>query len=258
MTSLADIQRRFAAGVPGDPSDALALFADDGRQAHRFEIHRNNTFASLKSVLEDAFPTVSALLGDTLFQRLSAAFVRSAPPTGHHLLDYGAELVPFIARSEPLQAMPWLADTARLDWAMHTAFSAAEEPAATPDDLAALPPESLPLAIMPLRDSARLLRSDWPVHAIHMNPRTVAADGCAPRAEQVLVIRPDADVIAITLEQAAYRFLLELDAGRPLGEAAMATQEFDPGFDLQGVLAHHLANGHFSKPRIQEPQGEAP
>lgn len=254
MTGLAELQSRFAASITGDPSGVLPMLADDGRQSDRFEIHRNNTFASLKSVLEEAFPTVAAVLGQEMFQRLSAAFVRNHPPRINHLLDYGGELPVFIGRSEPLAQWPWLGDAAALDWAVNAAYGAADAEPLAPDDLAALPPEQLVETQLPLLPSAALLRSDWPVHAIWMNPGE--AVDVRPRAEAVLVIRPGVEVMALPLDPAEFAFLEALTAGHPLGKAAAAGQAADPGFDIQGVLARHLAGGHFARTPSSHKEGE--
>lgn len=254
MTRLAELQNRFAASVTGDPADVLPLLADDGRRADRFEIHRNNTFASLKSVLEEAFPSVVAVLGETMFQRLSAAFVRNHPPRINHLLDYGAELPDFIRRSEPLSGWPWLGDVAALDWAVNAAYGAEDAETLSPDDLAALPPEQLVEARLPLLPSAMLVRSEWPIHAIWMNPGE--ATGIRQRGEAVLVVRPGVEVMTLPLDLAAFVFLEALASGHPLGHAAAAGQAADPAFDIQGVLARHLAGGHFARTPISHSEGE--
>ncbi|WP_417518963.1 putative DNA-binding domain-containing protein [Minwuia sp.] len=245
MSRLADMQRRFAEGVSGDAAPVLDLIHDDGRQADRFEIHRNNTFASLKSVLADAFPAVQTVLGEQMFQRLSAAFVRNLPPRMNHLLDYGSELPDFIRRSEPLSAWPFLGDLAALEWAVNAAYGAPDAASLGPDDLAGLPPEELVAQSLPLLPSASLIESEWPVHAVWMAPENTV--DIAPRPQHVLVIRPDVDVIAIPLDRPEHVFLTALMSGASLGEAAVASQSADPAFDLQGALARHLAGGHFAR-----------
>ncbi len=256
MTGLAELQARFVRGVTGSPDDVLPLLLDDSRQADRFEIHRNNTFASLKAVLEDAFPTVARIVGPQLFPQLSAAFVRHAPPAENHLLNFGAGLAEFISLSEPLAHLPFLADTARLDWAINAAYDAADAESLAPDDLTDLPPDGLTELKLPLLPSAEMLGSEWPIHAIWMNPDVVTYEGFGKREQCVLVIRPSVDVIAITLDLVEHRFLLELDEGRTLGEAAVIAQAVDPAFDLQSVLANHLASGHFARAAAPAGQGE--
>lgn len=259
MTALRDIQETFAAAVTAGGDDILELLAADGRQADRFEVHRNNTFASLMAVLEEAFPTLAAVLGEEFFRRMSAAYIRHDPPKANHLLDYGQGLADFVRLSEPLADRPWLGDVADLDWAVNAAYGAADCETLTPDFLAAIPPEQLAEVRLPLKPGAALIRSDWPVHAIRMNP--AVADGSsrlAQRSEAVLVIRPDVDVIAIPVSAAEHVFLAALDGGRTLGEAAVAALDCDPAFDIQSALARHLAGGHFTRTPNPEEQGEQP
>ncbi|WP_164516502.1 DNA-binding domain-containing protein [Minwuia thermotolerans] len=246
MSGLAELQRRFAESVAGKPDPILDALVDDGRQADRFDVYRNNTFASLREVLANTFPAIVAIIGEDLFGRLSAAFVRHAPPRANHLLDYGAELPGFIALSEPLQRWPFLADVARLEWAVNAAYGAPEATPVDPSGLSGLAPVDLMALCLALHPSAALIASDWPVHAIRMNPQS-AADPAAiqPRPEAALVARPETEVICLPLHPAEQAFLAALAEGRTLGEAAERCQQADPGFDLQGALARHLAGGLF-------------
>jgi hypothetical protein len=255
MTALRDMQERFASAVTGDDS-VLGFLTDDGRQADRFEVHRNNTFASLIAVLEDVFPTVVAVLGETLFRRLASAYVRHEPPKMNHLLEYGTGLPAFVRMSEPLADRPWLGDVAALDWAVNEAYGAADVDALLPDDLATMAPEQLTETRLPLKPGACLVRSEWPIHAIRMNP--AVADGpsrLAERSEAVLVIRPEMDVIAIPVSVGEHVFLNALAAGSTLGEAAVDAMDAEPSFDIQGALARHLASGHFARIPNPEKQG---
>lgn len=257
MTALREIQECFASAVTAGGDAALNMLADDGRQADRFEVHRNNTFASLMAVLEDAFPTVAAVLGENLFGRLAAACIRHEPPVMNHLLEYGAGLPDFIRMSEPLSDRPWLGDVAVLDWAVNAAYGAADGEALLPDDLAAIPPEKLADVRLQLKPGAGLVHSDWPIHAIRMNPAVAeGASRLAERRETVLVIRPDLEVIAIPISWAEHVFLSALSAGHALGGAAVAALEADPSFDIQGALARHLAGGHFARTPNPDKEGE--
>lgn len=257
MSSLADLQRRFADGVAGDPAAVLPALADDGRQADRFAVYRNNTYASLREVLENAFPTVLAIVGAALFGRLSDAYFRHAPPKANHLLDYGAGLPAFIAMSEPLADWPWLADAARLDWAVADAYGAPEAEPVAPEALGGLAPAALLALRLELHPSAQLLRSEWPVHAIRMNPSIAAEPGAlTERSEAALVVRPEAEVLCLPLHPAEHAFLAAIAGGAPLGRAAEASQQADPAFNLQGALARHLAGGLFVRAETNDQEGD--
>lgn len=257
MTALREIQETFATAVTSGGYDVLHLLADDGRRADRFEVHRNNTFASLMAVLQEAFPTINAVLGEEFFRRMAAAYIRHDPPKENHLLDYGEGLADFIRMSEPLADRPWLGDLAALDWAVNAAHGAPEAATLTPDALAAIPPAQLTDTRLPLKPGTVLVGSDWPIHAIRMNP--AVADGSsrlAQRSEAVLVIRPELEVIALPVSSSEHDFLSALQKGKTLGEAAVAALENDPAFDIQGALARHLAGGHFARTPNPEEQGE--
>lgn len=248
MTALADIQARFAAGVLRGSDLSLADLEDDGRQAVRFEVYRNNTYASILDVLAGTFPTVQTLLGEALFTRLVTAFIRNAPSRANHLLDYGAELPGFIALSEPLAEQPWLPDVARLDWARDAAYVAADAMPVDPALLQGLTPEALMDLRLVLIPSATVLASDWPVHAIWMNADSFRAGNARQRREHVLVARPGMQVETIPLQGAEHALLATLRDGGTLGEAAMAAQETDPSFDLMTAFAGHLSGGLFTAP----------
>ncbi|MEC9344932.1 MAG: DNA-binding domain-containing protein [Pseudomonadota bacterium] len=258
MSDLAAIQRDFAAGVLRGERAILDALADDGLREGRFGIYRNNTFASIRIVLANSFPTVAAIVGEELFGRLAAAYVRHAPPVERHLMDYGASLPDFIAASEPTAAWPWLGDCARLDRARDEAYVAADATPLSATDLAGMGAEDL-LALRPgLVPSARLLASAWPVHALWMNPEAGARPGSIePRAERVLVVREGMELVTLPLVAAEHEFLAGIARGEDLGSAALAAQETDPAFDIMGAFARHLAGGVFLRPgapRIAEPE----
>lgn len=252
MSRLADIQGRFADGVLRGSDGILADLEDDGRQAPRFEVYRNNTHASILAVLADAFPTLQALLGEALFTRLGTAFIRNAPSCANHLLDYGAALPDFIARSETLADRPWLVDAARLDWARNAAYGAADAVPMTAATLQELAADQL-LALRPqLIPSAAVLASDWPVHAIWMQPETLRDGPVSRRSEAVLVARSGMQVETSLLHPAELALLVTLRDGGTLGDAALAAQQADPAFDLMTAFAGHLSAGIFTQ-RSQPP-----
>ncbi|MDF1733669.1 MAG: DNA-binding domain-containing protein [Minwuia sp.] len=253
MSTLLEIQSRFAAGVFQGSEEILADLLDDGRQAARFAVYRNNTHASILEVLADAFPTVKRLLGARLFTRLVTAFIHHAPSRANHLLDYGAELPDFIALSEALAEQPWLPDVARLDWARNAAYGAAEATATDAGALQGLTAEAL-MALRPeLIPSATLLTSDWPIHAIWMTADAASDGTVARRPEAVLVARPAMQVQTSLLHPAEHALLLTLQGGGTLGEAAVAAQQTDPAFDLMTAFAGHLSAGIFTHRGNEDP-----
>ena len=101
MPTLAELQRAFARGIDGDPSDAGHWIVDDGIDpAARLGIYRNNVDAIVAQYLNAAFPAVARLGGDEFvivlpdagaqMAEVMAAAVREAITRPIHLREHGA------------------------------------------------------------------------------------------------------------------------------------------------------------------------
>lgn len=112
--------------------DAIPLHlgeSAEGDFAQRFAVYRNNVRASRTEALRQGFPVLAQLLGADYFTALAAVFIQQHPPRSAALHEYGAELADYIAGFQPLSALGYLADIARLEWARLCAFHAADAPA---------------------------------------------------------------------------------------------------------------------------------
>jgi hypothetical protein len=127
--------------------------------------YRGNAALIAERALAAAFPTVQQLLGAESFAQLAQAAWHELPPHRGDLAWFGAELPAWIERDPQLASEPYLADVARVDWAVHTIEHAAdiEQP---PADLALLA-EADPSALrVKLRPGLALVVSRWPVATI--------------------------------------------------------------------------------------------
>ena len=73
--------------------------------------------------------------------------VRATPPTSPLLFEYGRDFPAFIEAYEYAQAMPWLADVARIERAWLDAYHAADAAPISAETLAAIPPTRLAGAV---------------------------------------------------------------------------------------------------------------
>ena len=213
----------------------------EGRtDARRFAVYRNNVAVGLIATLEMRYPVTRRLLGEVFFRALARAFIVERKPASPVLIHYGIDFPTFIETFAPVRDVVYLSDVARLENAWVEAYHAAE---ATPLGLAALStmaPERLGGAVLSFHPSARLLRlahpaaSIWAAHQEHGEPRT--PEGWTP--EDVLVVRPNADVAVRVLPPGGYDFATALMAGASLAEAAapLADNGVDPGPHLVGLI----------------------
>jgi hypothetical protein len=207
-------------------------------------IYRANGRALARRALAAAFPTVEGLIGGEAFAGLSHAFWQRQPPSCGDIARHGAGLPAFIAADAQLADEPYLADSARLDWAIHVAETAADGSGAAPglQRLAEGDPDALWLQ---LRPGLALLRSPWPVAAIWRAQRSQAAadfdiarDALAQRrGDDVLVWRDGWRAAVSTLEAPAARFTAAVLDGQPL---AQALREAGDAFDFERWLLQAL------------------
>lgn len=124
--ALREVQRRFLAGIIAGDAGAEALIVDDRRVGarKRLDIYRNNYRASLIGVLSDHFERLHAWLGDAQFDNVAAAYMTAHPSGTRNLRYYGGAFPEFLAEHFPDDGE--LAELAEIDWALRSAFDAAD------------------------------------------------------------------------------------------------------------------------------------
>ncbi len=153
------------------------------RRQRGMQAYQANAGASAERALASSFPTVQALMGDESFAALARAFWHARPPVRGDLACFGEGLPAFIADSEQLIDVPYLADSARLDWLLAVAEHAADATTdvASLNLMAELTPPTLKLELMP---GVALLASAYPVVSVwraHQAGEDAAAQWAAAR-----------------------------------------------------------------------------
>lgn len=134
---------------------------DAGLQAYR-----GNARVLAARVLAAAYPTILALLGEEALAAAATELWRQRPPTSGDLGEWGADLPAWLQTRPDLQAWPYLADCARLDWAVHRSELAADAAfdATSLQLLGEAAPTELRLHLMP---AVAIVTSPWPIVALH-------------------------------------------------------------------------------------------
>ncbi len=233
----------------------------DGDPAHRgWQVYQANAHAGAARALASAFPTVRALVGEASFEAMARAYWHACPPVRGDLSWLGEGLPEFIDTAECLADEPYLADSARLDWALHRCEAAADTDPAGLASLSALadaPPDKLRLWLAP---GARLIRSAHPIVAVwkaHQALSDGAVDPFAPvreafanrRGECAWVRREGwrAGVEAVDEPTAAFIDALAPDAGSPhAGSLAQALHAAGPGWRFDAWLLDAARRGFVS------------
>lgn len=243
MSADADFAARFSgallpAGVDAPPGLKTWNGSDPMK---RFSIYRNNVAVSLVEALADAYPVVRALVGEDFFRAMAGEFVRRSPPQSPVLAWYGAGFAEFVEGFAPAAALPYLADTARLEWLRVESWHAMDATPMSPVAISALLADAarLPDARFVLHSAVRVMNSAYPVvslWAAHQmeDPAAVLADIDLAHAESALLMRPALDVEIFLVSREMADFVRHLRNRQPLGPAA-GSGEFDLGTTL-GLL----------------------
>ena len=231
-------QTAFTAALLDPDAPVPADLADpQGRPAgRRFSVYRNNVAVSLTEALETAFPVLRKLVGDEFFAAMAGVFLRQHPPASPLMMHYGAEMPAFLEVFDPVKSLPYLPDIARLEIAIRQSYHAADSRPLAPEALQSLPPDQLMQARIMLAPALRLIRSDWPVHAIWA---ANMAGGPKPemRPQAALVMRPGFDPVVICADQPMADFIDALLRGHPFAAALDAA---GARFDLSAALTQLL------------------
>jgi len=221
------------------------------RDGVRFErglqAYRANAGALAERSLAAAFPTVRQLVGEASFAVLARAFWHACPPMQGDAAEWGAELAPFIAADAQLADEPYLADIARLEWALHRAERAADGPASPAglERLAEADPARLRVVLRPgtaLVVSAAPIVTIWQAHRSDAADRfaAVRAAFAAGRGENALVQRRGWKAEPSAVDAPVARFSAALLAGATL---ASALTEGGADFDFEHWLIGALHGG---------------
>lgn len=246
MPELLRLQSDFAAALRQRDETAAVrhwLAGDAGLAERRMALYRGNMVAAAAKALSAAYPVIRQVVGEEFFHGLAREYQRGTPSASGDLNHFGAGFDAFLARFEHVQSMPWLPDLARLEWAAHRAYGAADAPEWDPASLGAVAPERQPAIRFEWSPGLALVASPYPVvrvWTIHQPGYAgeFSVDWAVP--ETALVARDGFAVEVTVCSPADAAFLAASLAGQPLGDAAEAALRLHPDFDLGALLARAI------------------
>jgi uncharacterized protein (UPF0276 family) len=236
VADMAALQARFGAALLDvTPGATLAPYLKGDVQ--RLDIYRTALAAHRTRALASSYPVLRRLLGAAAFDTLAHAYARAHPPQDPDLNRFGALLADDVDT-------PWLADLARLEWHVHTAWYAADADRAAPA-LAGLGPEAFEASRAVLHPALRLHASSWATVALWRahQPEGPPAPAVLRADTHALVVRRRWRVEVHAIGAAEHAALDRLAAGATFGAALDAAFERDVAFDVGAHLQRWLAGG---------------
>lgn len=225
---------------------ALPLIGGDPAHArHRLAIYRGNVSANAALALAATFPVVAKLVGAEFFDGLARAYGGAHPSLCGDLNELGADFATFVATFPPAQALPYLADVARMEWLAHQAHYAADHAPLAVDQLAALDESAYPRLAVTLDAAVTTMASAFPLFRIwevHQDDYRgeMAVDFDCPRGH-IIVYRSQFRATVASLTQGEAAFLGAIKAGDLLGAALEAALNTDGTFNLAVSLQRWVA-----------------
>lgn len=216
----------------------------------RIEIYRHNVRSNLRGALQALYPVVLKLVGEPFFNEAADRYADQWPSHSGDLNDFGGHFAEFLAHYAYARELPYLPDVARLEYAWHEVFHAADSDALDLTRLAALAPDAYGAIRFVPAPALRLVRSDHPVLRIHaINQDEFEGDASVDFAAgtDFLLVRRDGYMPAIERIDAGYfAFVAGLQAGQSLdeiGERGEFSERDDFGAFLSGALQRSVTNG---------------
>jgi hypothetical protein len=180
MNALALQQRALKEAITTHAAAAGLLRDRPGREP-LLRIYRHAHEARLTSALRDNFGVLPAVMGDAAFEALARGYIGAHPSRHPSIRWFGHRLAEFMDAHDEHVAHPAFADLARMEWALRSAFDAADATPIGASALAALPAAQWPTLVVALHPSVELVALQWAIEPVW---RTLQgfdpADGAEP------------------------------------------------------------------------------
>jgi hypothetical protein len=246
MTALVDLQRQMAAAIRGTGCEPpIDVFRPDHLpEGGPLSVYRHHRQISLGAALAVTFPTAVRLIGEEAFRVLASRFVQAQPPVQPCLAEYGATFGEYLDAETLVKGLPYLADIARLDWAINRAVTAADAMALDASLLGSLTPDELAELSVEAHPSLTLLWSNYPLPDIYRLAHG-AGDADAITLDSggawVMIWRHDSAPVTASVSPQAFEALEVLACGGLIRSACEKLSQAE----LPGFFGKYILGGGF-------------
>ena len=258
MPKLREIQQAFADGVIKGTYHAVTGAIYPGDSALRsVALYRRLIRHNYTQALKVTYPVLSRFVGARYFGLVARGYIQKFPSTSGDLFPYGRHLPAFL---NELQVPPLLAELARLEWACHEVYQAADSPPLSYDQLHALASVDPSQVTFHLHAASRLLSFPFPVHRVWLAlqpeaPADEVVDLPLPEQETgVVVTRGNGKVQVTPLARTDYLLLEAMSRGVDAASVERIAIESEPTFNFPRFLATVLNLGVISGVSVEDGQ----
>jgi hypothetical protein len=237
VPTLLELQRALAAHVvdgEGPALDAWISLPPGADPAARIAVYSAGYPARVTEALHESFPALAKILGDNAFAELSDRYRDVLRAEPRNLNDVGVDLPRFLRTDPASESLPFLPDLAALEWALTRSFHAAVTQRFDPKECSDWTLEDWPRARLDFQPGLALLRSRWPLRALHATREQERAEidvDLEQGGESVLVFRRGYEVAVEAVTEREAIAIEAFLAGRTLGEVSELLARADAADD---------------------------
>lgn len=173
MRSLREYQRELQGAILAENVPAL----QETFPVERLAIYRHAYRARLAGALRVNYPVLSQHLGETEFERVAGDYTRAQPSRHFSIRWHGTDLVRVLP-TDPLKEL------ARMEWALGTAFDAADAAPFDLQALASMPVDDWAMLHLALHPSMNLLSMEWAIEPLWESIRAGDVTIASPEAHR--------------------------------------------------------------------------
>lgn len=220
-----------------------------GQTRPALDTYRNNLRENRVASLGESYPTVRAVVGEEFFAATARVYVAQVPSRSANLHEDGGDFSAFLESFAPVSDLPYLADVARLDWALYRAHYAPEMAALTGEALSGIALADFARARLVLHPAMALVQStQWPIERILDYHHGGELPDLSAGGEAVWVWRDHWQRVG-TAEAACLACWL---AGSPIEEGLLAASLADAAFDPAPLLVQLFGRELVNEIRLEE------
>lgn len=147
----------------------------------RLAIYRNAYRIRLRETIDVDHPVIGSYLGDDLFDQMVDGYIDNHPSSFSSLRQFADALPAFLAEHPPFAEHPQIAELARFERMLLSAFDAADADRLPADHLTTIPAEQWPELHIRFHPSVQLFNTEWNVVEIWQQ---LKAEQTPPAPEQ--------------------------------------------------------------------------
>jgi hypothetical protein len=210
--------------------------------ATRLHIYRNAYQSRLRETVDTDFPITGSYLGDDLFEKMVGAY-REAHLSKHRSLRcYGDALPKFLATQKPFCDNPEIAELARIERMLLSAFDAAEGVRIGSGELQQVPIEAWPTMTVRFHASVHLFASEWNVVSLWQALKSENTPPAADTGFEAWLLWRNADLLTEFkhLQAVEHCLFTHFQSGADFASSCEALLEYIPADAVSVAVAKTL------------------